>query len=210
MDGSHSIQRSINHWVRALSLFGTSVNELTVASGTVFELTDDFFDGVGGDVLPNETEWFQIDAQRYEIFLDDDVSTMRLANRLVSDDLQGDGDHPLVHWFGYNSKAYDLEVHVADEKAGGAALDTHRVCWIGWDYRIWRTYLFDGARLIPITQTGAVTAGLEVDVNRITWMGWDGEHLDVFTSEFPQMPPSTAAVMAGADDNVIAVHARTR
>ncbi|HUW55867.1 MAG TPA: hypothetical protein VMZ92_04475 [Planctomycetota bacterium] len=204
MSTSESIQRSIDHWVHALSLFGTTVNELTVPSGAVFELTDDFFDGT--DVQPDETEWFQVAGQRHEIYLDDDISTIRLANRHVLQNLYGHQDHPLVSWFGYRAEAYDLVMHAQDDAAKTHPPDTSGLAWVAWDYRVWRTYLFDGSRLIPTTQTGAATAGLEVDVNRITWMGWDGENLDVFTSEFPQMPDTMAAVFVGKDDSVLAVH----
>ena len=207
--GNHqSIQRSINHWVHALSLFGTRVNELTVPANTVFELTDEYFDGA--HATPLETEWFQIDGQHHEIFLDDDVSTLRLANRRVLQGLHGNDDHPLVSWFGYRAEAYNLILHAQDDTPKAATVDTNRLAWIGWDYRVWRTYLFDGNRLIPVTQTGASTAGLDVDVNRITWMGWDGENLDIFTSEFPQVPETTAAILIGRDDSVLAVHKSVR
>jgi hypothetical protein len=201
-----SIQRSINHWVHALSLFGTRINEISVSSGSCLELTDDFFDGV--DTLPIETEWFQVDGARNEIFLDDDVSTVRLANRHVLRDLHGDESHSLVSWFGYQAENYELIRHAHHELSESLQVDPNDVAWIGWDYRKWRTYFFDGARLVPITETGAETAGLDVDVNRITWMGWDGENLDIFTSEFPQVPENLSALFIGNDDSVLAVHQR--
>jgi len=204
MGSPQTIQRSINHWTHALSLLGVRMSELTVPANTVFELTDEFFDGVGAQ--PTETEWFQVDAQHHEIYLDDDISTLRLANRRVLEVLHGHQDFPLVSWFGYKSEAYDLVLHVANEAPSTGQLDTNRLAWIGWDYRVWRTYLFDGGRLIPVTRTGAPTAGLEVDVNRITWMGWDGENLDIFTSDFPQVPENTVAVFVGKDDSVLAVN----
>ena len=204
MTTSETVQRSIDRWVHVLSLFGSGVSELTVPSGTVFELTDDFFDGM--DAQPDETEWFQIDGQHHEIYLDDDISTVRLANRHVLQNLHGHQDHPLVSWFGYRAEAYDLVMHAQDDAAQPGLPDTSGLAWVAWDYRIWRTYLFDGRRLIPTTQSGAATAGLEVDVNRITLMGWDGENLDVFTSAFPQMPDTAAAVFVGKDDSVLAVH----
>lgn len=208
MGNQQSIQRSIDHWVHVLSLFGTGTSELTVPANTVFELTDDFFDGP--ESTSAETEWFQIDGQRHEIFLDDDISTLRLANRRVLQDLHGHQDHPLVSWFGYRAEAYDLIMHAQDEPAADAPPDTSNLSWTAWDYRVWRTYLFDGSRLIPVTQTGAATAGLDVDVNRITWMGWDGENLDIFTSEFPQVPHSTAAIFVGNDDSVLVVNKPVR
>ena len=207
MNSPSGIQRSINHWVHVLSFFGTSVNELTVPSNTVFELTED------GPVVPPqppkkpaETQWFQIDGRHHEIFLDDDISTLRLANRHVIQNLHGNQDHPLVSWFGYTAEAYDLVLRAHGDTPTQNPLDTNRLAWIAWDYRVWRTYLFDGNRLIPVTRTGAATAGLEVDVNTITWMGWDGENLDIFTSEFPQVPESTAAIFVGRDDSILAVH----
>ena len=208
MSSQFSIQRSINHWVHALSLFGTEVNELTVPANTVFELTDEFFDDV--DVQPSETEWFQVDAKRHEVFLDDDVSTLRLANRRVLQSLHGDAEHPLVSWFGYKPEHYELVMHADDESVVRPEIETQKLAWVGWDYRVWKTYLFDGGRLIPITQSGAITAGLDVDVNRITWMGWDGENLDVFTSPFPQVPDTMAAVFVARDDSVLAVHKSLR
>ena len=198
MINSDSIQHSINHWVHVLGLFGTRVNEVTVPSGTVLELTDDLFDGA--ETQPDETEWFQIDGQHHEIYLDDDISTLRLANRRVLQNLHGHQDHALVSWFGYRSEAYELVMHAQEDALNTRPLDTNGLAWVAWDYRVWRTYLFDGSRLIPTTQTGAATAGLEVDVNRITWMGWDGENLDIFTSELPQMPDTMAAVFIGKDD----------
>jgi len=204
MSSPLSIQRSINHWVHALSLFGTGVRELTIPANTVFELTDDFFDD--GDLQPAETEWFQVDGQRHEVFLDDDVSTLRLANKHVLQSLHGHQDHPLVSWFGYQGESYELVMHAQDDTPAPQQIDTNKLAWIGWDYRMWKTYLFDGGRLIPVTQTGAATAGLDVDVNRITWMGWDGENLDVFTSHFPQVPDTMAAVFVGKDESVLAVH----
>ena len=208
MSSPDTIQRSINHWVHALSLFGTAVHELRIPSNTVFELTDDFFDGV--DAMPTETEWFQVDAQRNEIFLDDDISTVRLANKRVLQSLHGHQDHPLVHWFGYRAESYELVMYSQDEPSSIATINTEKLAWVGWDYRMWKTYLFDGARLVPITETGAATAGLDVDVNRITWMGWDGENLDIFTSHFPQVPDTIGAVFVGKDDSVLAVHQRPR
>jgi hypothetical protein len=204
MSNPRSIQRSIDHWVHALSLFGTRVQELTVPSNTVFELTDEFFDGP--QASPAECEWFQVDGRRFEIFLDDDISTLRLANNRVIQNLHGHQQHPLVSWFGYKAEAYDLVLHASDNECGSAAGDVSRLAWIGWDYRVWRTYLFDGSRLIPVTQSGALTAGLEMDVTRITWMGWDGENLDIFTSQFPQVPETTAAVLVGRDESVLAVN----
>ncbi len=201
---SESVQRSISHWVRVLSLFGSEVNQLTVPAGTVFELTDDVFDAA--ETQPDETEWFQIDGRRHEIFLDDDISTLRLANRHVLQDLHGHDDMPLVSWFGYRGEAYDLVMHAEEDVPDLTGYDGSRLAWIGWDYRVWRTYLFDGRRLIPTTQTGAATVGLEMDVNKITWMGWDGENLDIFTSQFPQMPDTLALVFVGKDDSVLAVH----
>jgi len=204
MSSPYSIQRSINHWVHALSLFGTSVNEVTIPANTVFELTDDFFDGV--ETVPSETEWFQVDGQHNEIFLDDGASTVRLANKHVQQNLHGDQEHPLVYWFGYRAEDYELVMHADEETSVAETLQTGKLAWIGWDYRVWRTYLFDGGRLIPITSTGAATAGLDVDVNRITWMGWDGENLDIFTSPFPQVPEDMGAVFVGKDNSVLAVH----
>jgi hypothetical protein len=187
--------------VRALSLLGAAVPELTVRANTVFELTDDFFDG--GPAQSAETEWFQVDAKRHEIFLDDDTSTLRLANRRVLQTLHGHQNHPLVSWFGYKAEAYDLVLHAPNEAPGAGSLDTNRIAWIAWDYRVWRTYLFDGAKLIPVTRTGAATAGLELDVNSITWMGWDGENLDIFVSELPHVSEGTVAVFVGKDDSVM-------
>jgi len=203
MDGSHTIQRSINHWVRALSLLGGVAPQLTVRPNTVFELTDDFFDGPSSQ--PTEFDWFQVDAGRREIFLDDDTSTLRLANRHVLQALHGHQDHPLIHWFGYTPEAYDLLLHTPDDAPAAASLDAGRVAWIAWDYRVWRTYLFDGGKLIPVTRTGAAAAGLEVNVNRITWMGWDGEKLDIFVSELPHLSDDTVAAFVGKDDSVLAV-----
>ena len=199
------IQRSIDHWVQVLSRLGTGVREVTVSTGQVLELTDDFFDQPEPGVT--QTEWYQVAGGSFEIFLDDDVSTLRLANTHVLRSLHGHEQHPLVHWFGYKAETYDLVLHAPDhEEFQPAVPDVTRLSWVAWDYRVWRTYLFDGGRLIPISQSGAVTAGLEMDVNRITWMGWDGENLDIFTSEFPQLPPATAAVLVGRDDSVLAVN----
>ena len=94
-------------------------------------------------------------------------------------------------------------LHAPNEAPGAGSLDTNRIAWIAWDYRVWRTYLFDGAKLIPVTRTGAATAGLELDVNSITWMGWDGENLDIFVSELPHVSEGTVAVFVGKDDSVM-------
>ncbi len=200
-----SIQRSINHWVRVLSLYGTGIREVTVRAGEVLELTDEFFDRP--EAGPSESEWFQIPGGSFEFFLDDDTSTLRLANRNVLRSLHGNDQHPLVHWFGYKADSYDLVLHAPDDEEFQPAVpDVTRLSWVAWDYRVWRTFLFDGGRLIPITQSGALTAGFEMDVNRVTWMGWDGENLDVFTCEFPQLPAATAAVFVGKDESVLAVN----
>ena len=58
---------------------------------------------------------------------------------------------------------------------------------------------------------GALRAAAEgVDVNRITWMGWDGENLDIFTSQFPQLPDTMATVFVGKDRSILAVHKPVR
>lgn len=199
------VQRSIDNWVRVLSKFGTGIREVSVPAGQVLELTEDFFDRP--EAGPVESEWFQIPGGAFELFLDDDVSTVRLANRNVLRELHGNDLQPLVHWFGYKADAYDLVLHASDNEEFQPAMpDVTRISWVAWDYRVWRTYLFDGGRLVPVTQSGAATAGLDMDVNRITWMGWDGESLDIFTSEFPQIPMSAAAVMLGKDGSVLAVN----
>jgi hypothetical protein len=200
----HDIRDGINHWLHALALFGKGTNELTVRSNTVFELSDDFFDGHGSPAT--EIEWFRVSGRRFEIFLDDDVSTVRLANRYVLQNLHGDADRPLVNWFGYKAEAYELVLHTQGDVVPDVPVDGNRLAWIGWDYRAWRTFMFDGSRLAPVSQAGAASGGLDLDVNRITWMGWDGENLDIFTSRFPQVPETTVAVLVGKDDSVLAVH----
>ncbi len=203
------IERSINHWVRVLGLIGTGIREVTVRSGQVLELTDDFFDGP--EAGPAEDEWFQIPAGSFEMFLDDDVTTLRLANRQVLRNLHGHDRHPLVHWFGYKSEAYDLQLHSSDSNLFQPAVpDVTNLAWIAWDYRVWRTFLFDGGRLLPVAQSSTMQSGLETDLNRVTWMGWDGENLDVFTSEFPQIPETAAAVLVGKDGSVLVVNKPVR
>ena len=203
------VERSINHWVRVLSLFGSGVREVTVRAGKVLELTDDFFDPP--EVGPADSEWFRIPAGSFEVFLDDDASTIRLANRQVLQNLHGHDQHSLVHWFGYKPESYDLVLHTADnDHLQPAVPDVTKLSWVAWDYRVWRTFLFDGGRLMPVTQSGAMAAGLETDLNRVTWMGWDGENLDVFTSEFPQLPAATAAVFVGKDQSILTVNKPTR
>ncbi len=205
MSNPHGIQRSIDHWVRVLSLFGTNLPTLTVRSGEVLELTDEVLDR--GDAMQGESEWFQVPGGSFEVFLDDDVSTLRLANREVLRNLHGSDEHPLIHWFGYKPESYDLVLHSGDrEEYQPAVPDVTRLAWMAWDYRHWRTYLFDGGRVLPVTQSGALAAGFEQDMDRVTWMGWDGENLDIFTSELPQLPSSMAAVLVGKDDSILAVN----
>ncbi len=121
--------------------------------------------------------------------------------------LHGNDRHPLVHWFGYKSESYDLVLHASDDEQFQPAVpDVTNIEWAAWDYRVWRTFLFDGGRLLPVAQSSAMQSGLETDINRVTWMGWDGENLDVFTSEFPQLPATTAAVLVGKDHSVLVVN----
>ena len=65
-----SLKRSVHYWVKALSRVGQGVSELRVPANTMIELTDDFFE----DTSPSQnTEWFQIDGERFEVYLDDDT-----------------------------------------------------------------------------------------------------------------------------------------
>lgn len=199
------VQRSIDHWTRILSLFGTGIRTVTVRSGEVLELTDDFFDAP--DTGASASEWFQIPGGSCEVFLDDDVTTLRLANRDVLQKLHGSEAHPLVHWFGYKAESYDLVLQATEGEVFQPAVpDVTRLAWIAWDYRYWRTFLFDGGRLMPVTQSKALADGLERDPNRVTWMGWDGENLDVFTSDSLPLPPEMVAVFAGKDGGLLAVN----
>jgi len=208
-----SLKRSVHYWVKALSRVGQGVSELRVPANTMIELTDDFFE----DTSPSQnTEWFQIDGERFEVYLDDDTSTLRLANRLVMDDLHGSKDYPLVTWFGHRVDAYQLTAHRDDDNSTDGPDDASHpderpsedVVWIGWNHALWKTYLFDGVSLVPVTRAGVATAGLDVDADRVVWMGWDGENLDVFTSGFSHLPTGLCVLCVSVDGTVLEVGRR--
>jgi hypothetical protein len=177
---------------------------VTVPANTVLELDDDFFDR--DEQTPSEAEWVRVDAAGHEVCLDDDVSTLRLANRQVLAALHGDETHPLVTWTGYNAESYKLVLHADDDSSGGKDFEANQLSWVAWDYRTWRTYLFNGGKMTPISEAGEVTAQLATALDKITWMGWDGEGLDIFTSDASQMGETIAAVFIGKDGSVLAVH----
>ena len=208
MGNPDAIRHNINHWVNALSHFGVGVSELSVDARSTIELTDDVFQNSA--TQPAETEWFHIDGRRYEVFLEDDCSMLRLANKRVLTSLQGDDSYPLVSWFGYNKEDYQLVRQSNNNLVDTDELDTTNIAWVAWDSRLWRSYLFNGHELSPISEASVVNRELSPGVSAITWLGWDGLNLDVFTSEFPQMSASTAAVFVAYDRSVLAIHSTHR
>ena len=201
-NGDLSIQRNINHWSRALCLMGARPPEAKALVTASLHLTEALLDGP--QFGPGQTEWFQLDAQRMEVFLDDGVSTVRLANRRVVRDLYGERESALVSWFGYRSEDYELHRHAGPGGPEPKAEDSSRMTWVAWDLGAWRTYLFNGSRFIPITRSSPMTSKQPAGAHRATWAGWDFQNMDIFTSDPPE--PGAKAVLVGSDDSLIVVH----
>ena len=206
MNKKDAIRHNINHWVNALSYFGAGISELTVPARSTLELSDRIFDEPSNE--STEIEWFHIDGRRYEIFLEDDCSMLRLANRRVLTSLQGDDSYPLVSWFSYKTDDYRLTRQVGTREFDTDELDASHIAWVAWNYRMWRSHLFNGQEVVPVSESKVVREQLDANKSAITWLGWDGENLDIFLSGFPQMDPTTMAVFVSYDRSVIAVHSK--
>jgi hypothetical protein len=208
---SNSVGRSVRYWVRALTSFGGKVSQIAVPRGAVVELNDEFLDAP--EFPPSaESDWFQLDGSRFEVYLDDGKSTIRLANRRIMLELLASPEYPLVTWFGHRPEDYELILRKkSDDPAGGGqpTLDLSKLVWVGWAHADWHTNLFDGFDVIPVTQAAGDGAFRPEDEEKVTWMGWDGDHLDIFTVRYEQAPPNASAIFVGSDGSVIAVRKRT-
>ena len=207
---SSSVDRSIRHWVRALSAFGREMHEISVPSGAVIKLTEEFFDAPESP-SSQAADWFRVNGTHFEVYLDDDTSSIRLANRRIMLELLGSPGYPLVTWFGHRAEDYELVLKRKEDDVspapGEPQLDPTRLVWVGWAHAHWRTYLFDGTDLFPVTDATGGTLDPR-DERKIVWMGWDGDRLDVFTAGFEQLPRDVVAIFVGTDGSIIAVRPR--
>ncbi len=200
MSAPEMLSHNVQYWAMVLKGLRTMTPSTVVQTGHVLELDDDFFDRT--DLA--DIRWFQLTPGKYDLFLDDSVGTVHLANLSGSVDYVKD-DTRLVTWYGHDAGRYDILIHATGTHQP-ASLPDQRILWFAWDTRLWTLYAHDGKSLIPVFNTAEIVEALDLDPDARIWMGWNGSTVDLFTVSNTLVPENLCAAFVVEDRGVGTVH----
>lgn len=195
-----ALTQNVQYWTLVLRTLDTLIPSATVRAHQTLELDDHLFDQ--SDVV--DTSWFQLDPAHYDLFLDDTVGTVHLANLSGSVDYASEHT-PLVTWYGHDPNRYRILLN-SSEGSRPSPLPEERLLWFTWDTRLWTLYAHDGKALVPVFSTAEIAAALELDPTLPIWMGWNGLRVDLFTVDPRQLPHDLCAAFVAHDLTVGTVH----
>lgn len=204
MSVSNTLTQSVQHWTIVLKTLARQLPAVTVEAHQKLELDDDFFDA--HEVL--DGKWFQLDGKNYDLFLDDGVGTIHLANlsgrvNYVNDDAR------LVTWYGHDPKRYDIHLTTPDGTRS-ATTPTQEIVWFAWRTDSWTLYAHDGKALVPVFNTVELIDALGLDSDASVWLAWNGSVVDLFTVPPGQIPNDVCATFVGHNQSIGALHVRVR
>jgi len=203
MSVPYTLTDSVQHWLAALRTFSNDVPVVTVSAHQSLELTDAFFDGSPADDDP----WYHLDAGKYDLFLDDSVSTIHLAN--FSENVEYlKSDTKLVTWYGHDPARHRVVIH-SPTGTETSWLPAEELLWFAWDSQAWTLYAHDGKRIMPVYDTQELIDELALPDDVPVWMGWNGVSMDVFTVGGERLRPGLCAVFVGRSQSVGGVFAET-
>ena len=194
------LMQNVRYWTMVMRALDTLVPVATVASHQRIELGEQFFDRP--DVY--DARWFQLDPAKYDLFLDDTVGTVHLAN-LSGRFEYAASETPLVTWYGHDPKRHRIQLN-SSEGPQQTGLPEGGILWFAWDARGWTLYAHDGKMLVPVFNATEIAAALELGPEACIWMGWNGQKVDLFTVDPRHVPEDLCAAFVTGDYSVGTVH----
>jgi hypothetical protein len=194
------LARNIRYWTQVLNVIENLAPAVTVRAKQTLHLDDEFFDRPDA----SDASWYLLDPGRYDLFLDDSVGTVHLAN-LTDKVNYVAAETKLVTWYGHDSERYRILLN-SFEGVSTTTLTDSQLAWFAWDTRAWTLYAHDGKLIMPVFDATELAGALDLDPNARIWMGWNGITLDVFAADPRHLPADLCAAFVGEDDSVGIVH----